>query len=406
LLEEFLYPLCFLTALWAQLFVNRRCERSADRFAVTLTGDPESAITALVKLSRMNLVPVRWGFWDEQFGTHPDAWRRIQAIAAAHAVPPERLEELLKAQPGAAAGGYPVPEEMRNPQRLFTPEFKSRQVILNLLMMAGVLAATPPLWYLRLGQIGWGGPARWTALAAGPLVVLAVYLVASNFTQLSGYGAVRRQLAGRLRRQGLLTGAAEGEFVGWAPEAQHRVYEGHSVWDVGFVIPGADGLAYAGDRMRFRIPRDAVTAVETSCGPPGLLRTEEVRLRWRGPDGRERTWRLAALGGASRLGNFARSRRLRVRLERWRSEGGVAEPDGLAVAEAPLPELDDVRGDHPRKLVQAGGVVFTLMVIGLLSLGVSAVAGADGAAMLYGVAVSSAAYLLALLPLALYRDTP
>ncbi|HOB51393.1 MAG TPA: M48 family metalloprotease [Acidobacteriota bacterium] len=399
-----LAPLGFGAALWGQLFVRRRCERSADRAAVALTGDPESAITALVKLSRMNLVPIRWGFWDEQLGTHPATLRRAQTIAADHAIPAERLDALLLTPSAPVADGYPVPEEMRNPQRLFTAEFKSRQVMLNLLVMLGLFALAPALWFLRLETVGWTGTARWLALGAGPLVVLAVYLLTANFTQLSGYGAVRRQLAGRLRRQGVLTAEADGEFVGLAPEPHHRLYEGHSVWDVGFLAWSDAGLAYAGDQCRFLIPRDEVAAVAAGAGPPGLLRTEEIRLHWRGPDGRERTWRLTALGGASRLGNSARSRRLRQRLAAWLA-GQQSSGGGLLTASEPPPsELDEVRGDHPRRHVQAGGVIFSLVVIGCLAAGAATALGIDGWAVLYTPLVAAFAFVLAILPMALYRD--
>ncbi len=102
-----LAPLGFLAALWGQLFVRRRCERSADRAAVALTGDPESAITALVKLSRMNLVPIRWGFWDEQLG-HPPGDAAARGPSPPHAVPPERLDALLRTPSAPVADGYPV----------------------------------------------------------------------------------------------------------------------------------------------------------------------------------------------------------------------------------------------------------------------------------------------------------
>ncbi|NLI46710.1 MAG: M48 family metalloprotease [Acidobacteria bacterium] len=399
-----LAPLGFGAMLWTQLFVRRRCERSADRAAVALTGDPESAITALVKLSRMNLVPIRWGFWDEQLGTHPATLRRAQAIAADHAIPAERLDELLRTPSSPVVDGYPVPEEMRNPQRLFTSEFKSRQVMLNLLVMLALLTLVPALWLLRLEPTGWTGTTRWMALAAGPLVVLAVYLLTANFTQLSGYGAVRRHLAGRLRRQGVLSAEADGEFVGLAPETHHRLYEGHSVWDVGFLAWSDAGLAYAGDQCRFLIPGDEVVAVAAGAGPPGLLRTEEIRLRWRGPDGRERIWRLTALGGVSRLGNSARSRRLRQRLEAWLAGQRSAGGDQLAVSEPPPPRLDEVRGDHPRRHAQAGGIIFSLVIIGCLAAGVATAFGIGGWATLYAPLAASMAFILAILPVTLYRD--
>jgi len=175
---------------------------------------------------------------------------------------------------------------------------------------------------------------------------------------------------------------------------------------VGFLAWSDAGLAFAGDQCRFRISRDEVVAMAAGAGPPGLLRTEEIRLRWRGPNGRERIWRLTALGGVSRLGNSARSRRLRQRLAAWLAGRQSAGGGQLDVDEPPPPDLDEVRGDHPRRHVQAGGVIFSLLVIGGLATGVATAFGISGWAVLYAPLTAALAFVLAILPMALYRDTP
>src|SRR5262249_21428975 len=55
-------PLLAFTGSMALLLTfSRRFERTADRGAIALGGDPEALISGLVKLSRLNHVPIAWG---------------------------------------------------------------------------------------------------------------------------------------------------------------------------------------------------------------------------------------------------------------------------------------------------------------------------------------------------------
>jgi Zn-dependent protease with chaperone function len=53
-------PIGVLSALGLLYFVSRRFEYQTDSYAAWLTGDPEGLITGLVKVHRLNLLPMKW----------------------------------------------------------------------------------------------------------------------------------------------------------------------------------------------------------------------------------------------------------------------------------------------------------------------------------------------------------
>src|SRR5262249_16941333 len=87
---------------------SRRWERIADAEAVTLTGDAEALITALLAIARLNAPPLRWSWWEEHVITHPSTLRRVEAIARQGGVSPERLRQLLEEE-DVAAERYDLP---------------------------------------------------------------------------------------------------------------------------------------------------------------------------------------------------------------------------------------------------------------------------------------------------------
>jgi len=76
-------------------FLSRRFEYAADRTAIEFTGDPASAISALVNLHALSAAPIRWNRLTDLFQTHPAFPDRARAIADAGELPPERVAELL-----------------------------------------------------------------------------------------------------------------------------------------------------------------------------------------------------------------------------------------------------------------------------------------------------------------------
>ena len=92
---ELMYAGSILLSVLLNLVLSRRFEYSADAFAVTLTRDPEAMITALIKLGRLNLLPIKRNRFDETLLTHPSTLRRVGAIASAYGVPQQRLQMLI-----------------------------------------------------------------------------------------------------------------------------------------------------------------------------------------------------------------------------------------------------------------------------------------------------------------------
>lgn len=78
-----------------KMFLSRRFEYEADAGGASLTNDPEAAITALVKLGKLNLEPMDWGKFNGKLLTHPSVQNRVQAIARLYRVTDEQVAHLM-----------------------------------------------------------------------------------------------------------------------------------------------------------------------------------------------------------------------------------------------------------------------------------------------------------------------
>lgn len=94
--------------LLAIYYFSRRFEYSADGDAVAFTGDPETAIRALINLHQVHEVPAQCDRFTELFMTHPNLARRIAAIANLGQIHPERLRRILNDE------GFPGPATQRS----------------------------------------------------------------------------------------------------------------------------------------------------------------------------------------------------------------------------------------------------------------------------------------------------
>src|SRR5262249_59624017 len=61
------------------------------------------------------------------------------------------------------------------------------------------------------------------------------------------------------------------------------LYEGSGPWDVGFLLPAGDRLAYVGEQARFVLTREHVRKLRLAPGVPSWLRTRRVALTWHDP---------------------------------------------------------------------------------------------------------------------------
>lgn len=341
-----LFPLLFLGGLTLAFVLSRGFERSADAYAAMLTGDPEAVISALGKIARLGLQPLRWGRVRETLSTHPSMIRRGEALALRHGISFQRMEKLLNGEEAVDGERYEIPAPVMESERVFTSAFKSgsnqRMAWIQLLILAGT-AAGAVAWVERAGLSGWS---RWEVYGICLLAGYAALLVALQFLSPLGYEGLRARLAARLAREGIDPSQAGGRFADFGPHGEARSYEGHTVWDVGFVFLGPDALVYAGDQARFRLRREEIAGVRLGTGSPSPLPLPHLYIDWRDAGGRLQTLffrgRGKTLSGANRA-----TKRLAAEISAWRTSGAGARelPAGLAGLERPA--LGEVTGQLP-----------------------------------------------------------
>jgi Zn-dependent protease with chaperone function len=363
-------PLLLLGWVIPSRFHSRRQERKADAGSAELTGDPEALISALVRLSRLTLLPMRWSFLDEALSTHPSTVRRCEALAARFGIARERLEQLLAGEglPDTVEGDrFELPPAVLAPDRLFTTQVKARAILalswMTFLVAAGFSLGTA--FVVRLtGLHGW---MAWTAYLAGLILATAAAVAAADRLSVLGYAEVGKRLAARLEAEGLSPGALGAAFTGFGPHPEVRLYEGHTVWDLGFVYLGADELVYVGDQVRFRIPHGDVLAVRPGRHPGFWLPLPDLCVDWRGPDGTPQRLRLRNAAG-SLLAIRQSTRLLGRRLEDWITQGGGSElPDALRGL--PLPPQSEVTSQPLRESVTFRKMFFGFLFYLLVTLG-------------------------------------
>jgi hypothetical protein len=235
------FPLVFPALLLAwpltELLLPRYGAR-LDLDAVALTGDTEALLTALAKLDRLDLLPVTSTDWRTQRPGDHGLRSRLQFLAEAEDIPPERLDEVL-AGPGSGSDHYPVLPAAENTEvgteQAFSPAIKQR--IVQRLML--LLFATMGLPLLLVGYLSWRagmqGVVLWLGYALGAAGASWLSKRALRGVEQSVEKNVRCQLESRLHQEGVSGAVAFDRFVGLAPEPNPRIYAGFFDWDMGFL---------------------------------------------------------------------------------------------------------------------------------------------------------------------------
>jgi hypothetical protein len=339
-----------------------------------------------VRLARLHLLPMRWSFLEDILSTHPSTVRRCAALADRFGVPRDRLERLLAGEGIAAAAAaddaaaadaedrFELPPAVLSPDRLFTSRVKSRAIWAlfwaHLLPAVGISLGTA----VAVRLAGLEGGSAWMAYGAGLALATLVTTLAVDRLSVLGYRQVGDRLAARLEAEGLSPAALGAAFAGFAPHGDFRLYEGHTVWDLGFVYLGVDDLVYVGDQVRFRIPRRDVLAVRPGRQSGFWLPVPDLRVDWRdteGVAGSTRQCRLRSAAG-SLLEVRRATRLLGRRLEGWLTEEGAAELPA-ALRDLPLPSRSEVTSQALRESVTFRQVFFAFLLYLLVTLGLGMV---------------------------------
>lgn len=342
-------------ALLVMRFLSRRFEFQADALAVRLTGDPAALVTGLVRISRLNHLPLHWSRAAEHGLTHPSTLRRCEAIARAGGIPPERLRELL-ATDGPPADRDSVPAPAETGGKLFSTSFKrSTMGRLSWLLLLAALAASA----VAVSVFSTLGLPRAFAVPTAALAALGALVALTELMAARRQAELRRELAQRL-------GAPpQARFVGLSPGASTRVYEGFFDWDLGFLSLERDALVYRGEEATFRLPRAAVLDVRRTYGPPGWIPAPRVAIEWHDPMTDARGFLQLRPAHGRRLGRqSANTTALCEALLDWCAADARAS-HGPCVAP---PRGEDVTGTPLSRLARPATLVPVLVLTGMCSL--------------------------------------
>jgi hypothetical protein len=282
---------------------------------------------------------------------------------------------------------------------------------LSLIVLA-VPFLVPVLLLQLLRWQGWEGGGRWAAYLGGFVATLLLEKLAVKWLgQRCG-----RKLSGRLRERwrsdGIDPREHGGVFLGLAPESGPRLYDGLLfVWDIGWLILAGDRLCYLGDRSRFALRRDEITAIWLGPGAPGWRPSRRVYVSWQtGDEGKTGTFNLICAAGGFGGGPAAKAGAVLRCLQQWHGAKTAASvPEVLAALPPPEPNL--ATGTPLRSAVTTGTFLLNLGAIVLLVVTICLLVGPsldprEGGEGWYLVAVIVLCGVLRFLPYWRFREEP
>jgi hypothetical protein len=400
-----------LTALMLFYLLSRRFEFAADARAVTLNGDAEAQITGLLKLSRLNLMPIQWGKATGSWLTHPSMVRRAERIAASAAMPAERLQAILERHQIDAKSGtgstvlplsadhYIVPEAT-DPENLLSAATKHKNHHLRLwtLLVMHVIPSATVAAFIRFQRVE-GDAALICYLAGAVATPILCVLVAAQLAAV-GRRAQRERLLQRFQREGL-DFSQDGIAIGFSPGALVRFYgTSYYNWDIGFLVFSGDRISYIGEQVRFSLDRQEIDSVCLGQGGPSWWKFPRVYIRWKRADGTPSVCSIASLEPSSlwKIRKQAAHLLQRVKDVRASSTNDVS----LAIPELPSLAVGDITSRSPREL---GGLKTNIqLLIFLLPLAVVVNSALRADSIWYILAVTLWTRLIESLPLWRFHD--
>ncbi|MGO9084417.1 MAG: M48 family metalloprotease [Candidatus Sulfotelmatobacter sp.] len=359
-------------------FLSRRFENQADETAVRVAGDPEAQITGLLKISRLNFMPIRWGKTSEGWLTHPSTVKRAERIAALGGLAPERLQQILQQYEAGTSSGEVAAAEDRyavpaagDAERLgaVARDRLMKRLRAWALLTLHVLPLTAvSLLILHRHLEGWAAAA---AYATGVVVNAVLVILAGVWLGSMGRAGRKRRLLRRFANEHLPVGKdKDGDvLVGFAPEAYPRIYgAGDYHWDQGFLVLAQDRLQFVGEQTRFALSAGEVESIVLGPGGPSWWKFERIYVRWRenakdSANSRNGVFNLYLLEPGSIWKVRAELRALCRRLQAWHQQPRQQPAVRPELANLQAPSLGEVSCLSPRKL---GSAQVTLRVLGKL----------------------------------------
>jgi hypothetical protein len=178
-----------------------------------------------------------------------------------------------------------------------------------------------------------------------------------------------------MEQQGIRPREWNGIFVGFSPHEFPRLYEGNWSWDAGFLFFEKDKLCYAGEEVKFALPRGLVESAQLVEGPPGSRKHMNVVVRWRDETtGTSGAFRLQPYGARIEPSLICDPTTLQARIAPWQREQCDA-PAIEELASLQPPQIGEVSCQHPRELVRARNVLAGASFVILISIAVAFLCG-------------------------------
>ncbi len=319
------FDLLFVTVpLLAFYFVSRRFEYTADATGAKLTGDPGAAITGLVKLHHLNLMPLEWSKWSEKGLTHPSTVRRAQAIGRASAMSEERIAELLatpmqNASSRDQSGFYTWGASAGAAGKIFSTQFKQR-IALRTLLLYLLFSVVLPALLLRALDLLVRPPSGFVAFALTAVALCGLALILCNFLPFASNSRLCRRLRAKFTVDGIPVRSPDSLLVGFSPGSAPCIFESNYTWDAGSLVFAADRLCYFGEQTQFALRREQVVSVQVGEGFPGWFGNKFLYITWRGFENEATTtFNLRPLETHSALHLKRALAQLEDRINAWRA---------------------------------------------------------------------------------------
>lgn len=352
--------------------LSRRFERQADAGAVALTNDPEAAITALLKLNSLNLMPLSWGKGTGASLTHPSTLKRVQRIATKAGMPEAQLEQLIAqfsveklshVEVETAAEEHKEGEHYASKSGDGAVSQKAVTRSQNLLFLFIALLVVPPaviefaVEHLHLAyQLGI------VVLGIGIVLTTAIYFLTMKMLPLRSLAKKKASRLQTIERSGVKITDLESCLVGFAPGPAPRIYVGDYNFDIGALVLSKDRLTYLGRQLKFSLTRRQVLSIQTGPGIPSWWPQPRIYIRWQ--DDAKGTVEVFSLSGQEPCSLWqldSRMQELYSKLLNWRLRG---QPQQLPLELETLtaPQIGEVTCKTPRETLSLK-IQFTVFLL-------------------------------------------
>jgi hypothetical protein len=312
--------------------------------------------------------------------THPSTLKRIEHIAHAGNIAPERLQQILahhqqEQQAGRAAtqlnsqptsqpnDHYPVPESANH---VLTTIVHARRATNNLwlLIAAHVLPPALVVWSVhKLHLTGWPAFAAYTA---GTLFSLIVYSLLTVSLSLRGRRQLRRAFTQKFLHEGIQLPETNQVLMGFSPASTPRFYVSGYDWDTGFLLLLRDRIIFLGDKVRFALKPEQLVSIRLGPAGPGWWTSRRIYLDWRDTgNNRQGTFNLSPSEPTSVSKFKSQPESLLTDLQNWQRNISSYPATAASLTALESPSLVEVTSQSPKELSR-GNKAFAMAVLILL----------------------------------------